>query len=188
VEAIRRARTSRRLSQRELSRRAGLSFKGVQLLEAPGHDARISTLEKVAEALGLPAAGVRGVLDGLLAEHPDSAYCATVRMLADGFESWKVHLFDFVDRFRSDPSPALVATPPAVALDPRLAALVASTVDSLCAEQGRDAPGWSSAVEALRRPWFVSGVENLKASALVESPVRFRRRNIFVLTNFLSRA
>jgi hypothetical protein len=37
-------------------------------------------------------------------------------------------------------------------------------------------------------PWFVAGIENLKASALVESPVQFRRNNIFVLGNFLSRA
>jgi hypothetical protein len=43
-------------------------------------------------------------------------------------------------------------------------------------------------VEALDSPWFVAGIENLKASALVESPVRFRKRNIFVLANFLERA
>jgi hypothetical protein len=34
----------------------------------------------------------------------------------------------------------------------------------------------------------VSGVENLKAMALVESPAWFRRRNVFVLGNFLNRA
>jgi hypothetical protein len=40
----------------------------------------------------------------------------------------------------------------------------------------------------LPAPWFVAGVENLKASALVESPVQFRRNNVFVLGNFLARA
>jgi hypothetical protein len=40
----------------------------------------------------------------------------------------------------------------------------------------------------LPRPWFVAGVENLKATALVESPLPFRRNNVFVLGNFLSRA
>jgi hypothetical protein len=34
----------------------------------------------------------------------------------------------------------------------------------------------------------VAGRESLKAMALVESPVWFRRRNIFVLGNFLDRA
>ena len=183
MEAIRQVRT-----RRQLSRRAGLSFKGLQLLETPGHDARISTLEKVAGAFGLPSGGVRRVLDGFLTEHPDSAFCAAERILADGFESWKVHLFDFVDRFRADPAAVLVRTPPAAALDARLAALLASTVDTLCHEQGRASPGWSRAVAALPHPWFVSETENLKASALLESPVRFRRRNVFVLFNFLSRA
>lgn len=188
MEAIRTARERRRLSQRELSRRAGISFKGIQLLEAPGHDARISTLEKVADALGLPAAGVRWLLDRYLDEAPESAFCASLRMLFDGFDSWKIHLFDLVDRFRADPAPALVRTPPATGLEPRLAALLASTADTLCAEQGWDPPGWSAGAGPLPRPWFVSGVENLKASALLEAPARFRRRNVFVLSNFLSRA
>ncbi|NCO37375.1 MAG: hypothetical protein COZ06_23865 [Armatimonadetes bacterium CG_4_10_14_3_um_filter_66_18] len=40
----------------------------------------------------------------------------------------------------------------------------------------------------LPEPWFVSGIENLKATALVESPTHFRKRRIFVLGNFLERA
>jgi len=188
VSTIRNARRCRRLSQRELSRRAGVSFKGLQLLEAPGHDARLSTLEKVADGLGLPAAGVRWVLEHYIGEAPESAFCASMLMLLDGFDSWKIHLFDFVDAFRADPLPALVRTPPIAEMEPRLAALLASTVDALCAEQGSAPPGWSAGVAPLPRPWFVSGVENLKASALLESPVRFRRRNVFVLANFLSRA
>lgn len=188
MQTLRDARKRRRLSQRELSRRAGVSFRGVQLLEVPGHDARLSTLEKVADALGLPAAGVRRVLERYLGEDSDSAFCASLRILDDGFGSWKIHVFDFVDRFRASPAPELIATPPATGLDPRLLALLACVVDALCAERGWPPPDWSAAVGALPRPWFVSGVENLKASALVESPVRFRRRNIFVLANFLSRA
>lgn len=188
MQTLREARMRRRLSQRELSRRAGVSFRGVQLLETPGHDARLSTLEKVADALGLPPTGIRWLLDRYLGEDPDSAFCASVRILEDGFDSWKIHLFDFVDRFRTAPAPELVATPPAPGLDPRLAALLASVVDTLCAEQGQGPPDWPAAVGPLPRPWFVSGVENLKASALVESPARFRRRNIFVISNFLSRA
>jgi hypothetical protein len=46
---------------------------------------------------------------------------------------------------------------------------------------------WILAVPAVRRAWFVSGMENLKAIALVESPLPFRRRKVFVLENFLSR-
>lgn len=188
MHTIRAVRERCRLSQRELSRRAGISFKGIQLLEAPGHDARLSSLERVAEGLGLPAAGIRRVLGWYLAEDSGSAFCASVRILADGFDSWRVHLFDFVDRFRAGPAPALVLTAPAAELDGSLRALLASTVDTLCSEQGWPEPDWSASVKPLPQPWFVSGVENLKASALVESPARYRRRNLFVLSNFLSRA
>lgn len=36
-------------------------------------------------------------------------------------------------------------------------------------------------------PWFVSGMENLKAIASAESPLSFRWRKIFVMEIFLSR-
>jgi transcriptional regulator with XRE-family HTH domain len=188
MKAIREVRHRRGYSQRELSRLAGVSFRAVQLLETHRHDPRLSTVEKVAHALGLPPAGIRWAVDRYLTNEPESVFHVSVRMHLDGFDSWKVHLFDFVDRLRSDPDPALVRTPPTTELDARLAALVAATVDTLCREQGLDAPGWVAAVAPLPEPWFVSGVENLKASALLESPVHFRRRNIFVLENFLARA
>jgi len=50
-----------------------------------------------------------------------------------------------------------------------------------------ECPGWILEVPACKDPWFVSGMESLKAIALVESPLQFRIRKIFVLENFLSR-
>jgi hypothetical protein len=50
-----------------------------------------------------------------------------------------------------------------------------------------DNPQWTWDIPSCKEPWFVSGVENLKAIALAESPVFFRRRKIFVLENFLQR-
>lgn len=41
---------------------------------------------------------------------------------------------------------------------------------------------------SLPRPWFAGGLKNLKAILLAESPVAFRRRNLFVSANTLSRA
>lgn len=67
-------------------------------------------------------------------------------------------------------------------------ALINSTACALAAEMGLPPPWWAMNPLVLDEPWFVSGVENLKASALVESPVYFRRNNVFVLGNFLSRA
>ena len=99
---------------------------------------------------------------------------------------WQIPFMDFVDEFRRT-KPSVSQQEPLNGLDERFDALLASTVEYLCAEQGADIPAWVWKVPACRAPWFVSGVENLKAIALVESPVYFRRRKIFVLENFLDR-
>lgn len=67
-------------------------------------------------------------------------------------------------------------------------ALLNSTACALAAECGDAPPWWAVRPMVLADPWFVANVESLKASALVESPLQFRRNNIFVLGNFLSRA
>jgi transcriptional regulator with XRE-family HTH domain len=102
--------------------------------------------------------------------------------------SWKLWLFEFVDTFRRCPREDLVAAPPDRDTRDRIRSLLASTVETLCAERGLPPPWWCGGVGVLAMPWFVAGVENLKALALLESPAHFRKRNIFVLANFLSRA
>jgi hypothetical protein len=67
-------------------------------------------------------------------------------------------------------------------------ALLNATACALAGELGDAPPWWAMHPMVLPRPWFVAGVENLKATALVESPLPFRRNNVFVLGNFLSRA
>ena len=188
MELIRTIRGRRGLSQRALAQRAGLSFRGVQLLESPEHDARVSSLEHVAEAFGLPPSVARRALSAMLLEPPGSLFCASVRMLEDGEESWRGHLMDAVDAVRRSRSAAELETPPAAELSARLRALLAGVAETLAAECGVAAPPWTNGIGPLDRPWFVSGYENLKASALVESPVPFRSRNVFVLANFLDRA
>ena len=188
MELIRTIRGRRGLSQRVLAKRAGLSFRGVQLLEAPEHDARLSSLERVVHAFGLPSSGVRRAVARVLLEPPGSLFCASLRILEDGEASWRHHLMDCVDVVRRSRSAAELETPPARELPERLRALMAGVAETLAAECGFGAPQWTGAVGCLDRPWFVSGFESLKASALVESPVPFRSRNVFVLANFLERA
>ena len=188
MELIRTIRGRRRLSQRALAQRAGLSFRGMQLLESPDHDARMSSLEHVVHALGLPRSGVRRAVSRVLLEPPDSLFCASLRILEDGERSWRRHLMDCVDAVRRSRSAAELETPPAAELPERLRALLAGVAESLAAECGAGAPQWTSHIGPLDRPWFVSGYESLKAAALVESPAPFRSRNVFVLANFLDRA
>lgn len=67
-------------------------------------------------------------------------------------------------------------------------ALISSSVRYLCSREFKiPIPSWASDSIWLKDPWFVSGIENLKAMALVESPIEFRSNHIFVLSNFLSR-
>lgn len=99
---------------------------------------------------------------------------------------WRVPLFDFVDDLRYYRDPSAIQEPFEVK-DARFSALLASTIEALCRELGWTPPAWVVQVPALREPWFVSGFESLKAIALVESPASFRRRNVFVMANFLVR-
>lgn len=180
-------RKQRGLSQRALAARAAVSFRGLQCLEQGGHNWRVGTVARVAEALHLPGRGVDLVVDHFLRLPVDSVQETSIRMALDGFDSWKVHLFDFVDAFRRTHATELIAESPVTELDARLQALCASTVEAVCTEWHSRPPAWCSGIPPLPRPWFVAGIENLKATALMESPVWFRSRNIFVLGNFLNR-
>jgi transcriptional regulator with XRE-family HTH domain len=188
VVPIQEIRKRRGLSQRALAARAEVSFRGVQLLEEPGHNWRVKTLASVAGALGLAPKGLDLAVDRFLRVPVDSVRDVSIRMALDGFDSWKTHLFNFVDAFRSSRDEALLRDAPIPELDPRLRALCASVTEALCHESGMKPPAWCAGIPGMDRPWFVAGVENLVAAALVESPAWFRARGIFVLGNFLSRA
>jgi hypothetical protein len=99
---------------------------------------------------------------------------------------WKIHLFDFVDDFRANKNSAAIEESFALG-DEKVDALLAATVESLCRELNLETPEWLHTIPSCRKPYFVSGIENLKATAIVESPLPFRIRKVFVLENFLER-
>ena len=99
---------------------------------------------------------------------------------------WRVWLMDFVDDFRYYKNAEMIAQSFELS-DDKIDALLASTVEYLCDELNIEMPEWLSEVPSCKEPFFVSGIENLKATAIVESPLRFRIRKIFVLEDFLSR-
>jgi hypothetical protein len=111
----------------------------------------------------------------------------TKRAMLENGENWRVPFMDFVDDFRRARGCGLIEQP----LDlnnEKFDSLLASTIEYLCDEMGIEIPAWVWDVPSCREPWFVSGYENLKAISIAESPAYFRRRKIFVLENFLSRA
>ncbi len=187
MNSLSKLRREKRVSQRNMASLAGVSFRTIQLIESGKHDAKLSTWQKIAASLGYPKEIVAHSLADIFAQPPDSIAMASERIVEDGEDSWKIWLFNFVDVFRRRKDPAYVTAPPAQDLSKRLQALIASTVETLCDEQDIAIPGWCKYAPILDKPWFVSKMESLKASAIMESPLRFRMRNIFVLGNFLSR-
>ena len=188
MESLIKFRAMRGLSQRNLAVLAKISYKTLQLLEGGLHDPKISTLTAVARALGLPRGLVDKRVRSVFSLPVDSIAVTSARIVEDGENTWKIWLFNFVDAFRNSQDCVLIETPPSEDTSPKIKALLASSVETLCAETEEPPPAWCEAIPPLEKPWFVSGVENLKATALIESPVHFRKRNIFVLGNFLSRA
>ncbi len=106
-------------------------------------------------------------------------------MVAEG-ENWRMPLMEFVDDLRRTRDRHLLQKSFSCS-DEQIDALLASTVEYLCDELKLETPEWVWEIPSCSAPWFVSGYENLKAISIVESPVFFRRRKIFVLQNFLVR-
>lgn len=99
-------------------------------------------------------------------------------------------LDDFRQRCRTPQERiALVCDAPEFTGQLEVDAYLAALAESLCRECGMRPPAWTEqAVYYLKQPWFAGGLENLKAILLAESPAAFRRRNLFVSANALSRA
>lgn len=67
-------------------------------------------------------------------------------------------------------------------------AYIAALVEELCVRNNLKIPAWVEDKKLfLKEPFFVGDLESLKSFLLVESPVSFRRRNIFVSENVLTR-
>lgn len=186
METLKERRSHLGISQRQAAALAGVSYKTIQLIEGGSHNVSLSTLEALATALGYPAHAIAHAIDTIFDQPPESVLFTSMRMTHEKAD-WRIPFFNFVDVFRRDRDLRCIATPPSPQLSPQLAALLASAVESLCAELDLPVPIWCKSIPPLSTPWFVANIENLKATALLESPVWFRKRTIFVLANFLER-
>jgi transcriptional regulator with XRE-family HTH domain len=179
-------RQKKLLSERSFAESAGISRLTLRRLESGGGNPTIDSLERAAAALG------RRCVLLLVPDRPAASdYCtvaASLKVLADGFDSWTIHFLELVDEFRKTADGCLLLLPPTRGLDARLEALLASIAVALSEEVGQSPPAWAARRYFLPRPWFVAGVESLKAMAIRDSPVAFRNNNIFVQDNFLQRA
>jgi hypothetical protein len=125
-------------------------------------------------------------------EYQPQTAADTFRLIAAGTDPW-IAIGQFVDDWqRTDRSrrPALVEVPLAAAEaeQARWAALLAASVEWLCARDGHPFPAWTGRPEyRLPEPWFLYPGWRLRAWQLAETPVPFRMRNIFGGERILSR-
>lgn len=101
-------------------------------------------------------------------------------------KGWRIPLMDFVDDFRFYRDVTAIEEPFELG-DVEKDAVLASVIETLCDELKIEIPAWLSQVPPCSEPLFLSRMESLKATAIVQSPVRFRLRKVFVHENFLSR-
>ncbi len=101
---------------------------------------------------------------------------------------------NFLDRFKRDPRPDLLADEPPL-LNHRLNdegladAYVSAVAAHLSQQQGFPFPQWVGSSSRIKKlPWFAAKTPNMKAILLQESPAAFRVRNLFVSANALHRA
>lgn len=73
-----------------------------------------------------------------------------------------------------------VSEPPPAALSPYLANYVAAMVEQAAEAKGVAPPAWVAEIEPLKEPHFATTLSGLRLHLLAQSPVPFRRRNLFI--------
>jgi hypothetical protein len=126
--------------------------------------------------------------DALTVPRPATLEEVAARTL--GGEPFDPLLREFLDTFYSGNSDTMdhaIGAAPA-RIDPVHDAYLAAVAEHLALRFGRPIPQWVEQPDRfLAKPFFAGGLETLKAILLVESPLAFRRRQIFVSANALSR-
>lgn len=110
-------------------------------------------------------------------------------------ETSSVAVGEFLDAYYASRDAQMLAKqPPSVHLpDLRktqvINAYLSAVAESLAYTDQREPPSWVREKQYfLESPWFATNIPGLRILLLMESPVFFRRRNLFVSRNALSRA
>lgn len=138
-----------------------------------------SALRRRARAAGLGMSEY--VLTRVLPEGQDR-FAALVRALADAPDPRSV-LAEIHDLLATATASELSAAVEYADLDRHTAFhanYLAAMVEQACAQKGVSAPPWTARVRPLEQPYFATDLRSLRAHLLRESPVPFKRRNLFV--------
>ena len=96
--------------------------------------------------------------------------------------------FFFIQKIQIEKTRLITHFPFSQVTGKKYKAYIAAAVEELCLKNNLEIPAWIfNRRYFLKEPFFVGGLESLKAFLIVESPLPFRRRNIFVSENVLHR-
>lgn len=108
-------------------------------------------------------------------------------------EDLSILMREFLDEFYRDvrtgtAAPRIAEEPEAID-EPREHAYVGAVAEHLARRWGLEIPDWTNdPTRFLKRPYFTTPIEGLKALLIAESPIAFRRRLIFTEAEPLRRA
>jgi hypothetical protein len=120
-------------------------------------------------------------------------------MIADGSalrDVWRHAVLQMLDDYASvmrhrgtAAAAAMWAQPPHLTGDRRVDAALAALGEHLARQDGWTPPAWVVDPRREAEPWwFVTALRGLHARALVESPLSFRKRGVFITSGALDRA
>lgn len=115
------------------------------------------------------------------------------RRINAGEQEFSPAMREFLDEFygalRTAAAFELIAAEPEPIRDPRQHAFLGAAGEHLARRWNLPIPAWTEdRSRFLKRPYFTTPLEGLKAMLLVESPLAFRRRLIFTEAEPLRRA
>ncbi len=128
-----------------------------------------------------------------------AAACAAGLILSEDpaalLDAWRFGLCQLIDDYetarRHDGAPAaagLFEHPPESSGDGRFDAALAALAEHLARRDSWTPPAWAFEPHRYAQPWwFVSGPSSLRAMALVQSPLAFRKRGVFICDGDLTR-
>jgi hypothetical protein len=131
-------------------------------------------------------------MEGTMTEYRPQTAAETLRLIQDTEDPW-VPFCQFLDDWRrldvGERSALCADAPPAVDGEHvRWAALLAASVEALCAADRLPFPTWTGRPEyRLKEPWFLYPGWRLRAWQLATTPAPFKMRNIFGGDRILSR-
>lgn len=108
---------------------------------------------------------------------------------------WRYPLLQLLDDYTSavaqlgvDTGASMWERAPSLTGEPRVDATIAGMAEHLARRDGWTAPGWvADPARETAQWWFVTDLEGMHPMALVESPLSFRKRGVFITRDALVR-